>query len=107
MVKLWVDDMRQPPNDTWYRAFSTESALSFLLKFGEDFDDSILISLDHDAGEWAVYGGDYINILNKLEELNPPCLPHCIFHFHSMNPVGVENMRRIVFHNDWRYTPVF
>ena len=24
------------------------------------------------------------------------------FHFHSMNPVGVENMRRIIEHNRWQ-----
>ena len=57
-----------------------------------------LIDLDHDAGEFASDGGDYINILNWLEETgrNYP------IRIHSMNPVGVENMRRIIERNGWR-----
>ena len=57
-----------------------------------------LIDLDHDAGEFASDGGDYINILNWLEETGRS-YPICI---HSMNPVGVENMRRIIERNGWR-----
>ena len=57
-----------------------------------------LIDLDHDAGEFASDGGDYINILNWLEETGRS-YPICI---HSMNPAGVENMRRIIERNGWR-----
>ena len=56
-----------------------------------------VIDIDHDAGEYAQLGGDYIKLLDWLEETgrNYP------IHIHSMNPVGVENMRRIIKRNGW------
>ena len=56
-----------------------------------------LIDIDHDAGEYAQYGGDYIKLLDWLEETgrNYP------IRIHSMNPVGVQNMRAIIQRNGW------
>lgn len=56
-----------------------------------------LIDMDHDAGDYAKDGGDYIKLLDWLEETgrNYP------INIHSMNPVGVENMRRIIEKNGW------
>ena len=56
-----------------------------------------LLDLDHDAGDYAADGGDYIEILNWLEKTgrNYP------IRLHSANPVGVENMRRIIKRNGW------
>ena len=56
-----------------------------------------LIDIDHDAGDYVNDGGDYINLLNWLEQTgrNYP------IKIHSMNPVGVENMRRIIKRNGW------
>lgn len=60
--------------------------------------DIQLIDIDHDAGEYADDGGDYIKLLDWLEETgrNYP------IHIHSMNPVGVANMRRIIERNGWK-----
>ena len=57
-----------------------------------------LIDIDHDAGEYAKMGGDYIRLLDWLEATgrNYP------IRIHSQNPVGVENMRRIIQRNGWR-----
>ena len=57
-----------------------------------------LIDIDHDAGDYAYDGGDYIKLLDWLEETgrNYP------IRIHSMNPVGVENMRRIIERNGWK-----
>lgn len=57
-----------------------------------------LIDIDHDAGDYARDGGDYINLLNWLEETgrNYP------IHIHSANPVGIANMRRIIKRNGWK-----
>ena len=56
-----------------------------------------LIDIDYDAGDYAKDGGDYIKLLDWLEETgrNYP------IHIHSINPVGVENMRRIIERNGW------
>ena len=57
-----------------------------------------LIDIDHDAGEYFQYGGDYIKLLDWLEETgrNYP------IHIHSANPVGIANMRRIIKQNGWK-----
>ena len=56
-----------------------------------------LIDIDHDAGVYAQQGGDYIKLLDWLEETgrNYP------IRIHSMNPVGVANMRAIIQRNGW------
>lgn len=56
-----------------------------------------LIDIDHDAGGYAKDGGDYIKLLDWLEETgrNYP------IRIHSMNPVGVQNMRAIIQKNRW------
>lgn len=62
------------------------------------------ISLDHDSGIYHYRGGDYIEFLNWLEKKNIECgwtVP-TIFFLHSMNPVGVANMRRIIERNGWK-----
>jgi hypothetical protein len=57
-----------------------------------------LIDIDHDAGIYARHGGDYIKLLDWLEETgrNYP------IRIHSMNPVGVQNMRAIIQRNGWK-----
>ena len=57
-----------------------------------------LLDLDHDAGDYAFGGGDYIRILDWLEETgrNYP------IRIHSANPVGVANMRAIIQQNNWK-----
>ena len=56
-----------------------------------------IIDIDHDAGDYVRFGGDYIKLLDWLEETGRS-YP---IHIHSMNPVGVENMRRIIQRNGW------
>lgn len=57
-----------------------------------------LIDIDHDAGEYAQYGGDYIKLLDWLEETGRD-YP---IRIHSMNSVGCANMRRIIERNGWK-----
>ena len=107
-MKLWVDDVRCAPKGyTWAR--SVHEAIS-MIKLRESWTgfpppcidaEPIfpfeLIDIDHDAGEYAVDGGDYIKLLDWLEETGRK-YP---IRIHSMNPVGVENMRRIIRKNNW------
>lgn len=64
-------------------------------------DDTILINLDHDSGDYFDDGGDYIKILDWLEEEGIVDIGY-FFHLHTMNVVGAENMRRIIKRNKWR-----
>lgn len=101
-MKLWIDDIRQAPEDYLWCKSVNESIE--LIKFCErlqkyTFDRKILefIDIDHDAGDYANDGGDYIKLLDWLEETGRS-YP---IHIHSMNTVGVENMRRIIQRNGW------
>ena len=64
-------------------------------------DDTILIDLDHDSGDYFDDGGDYIKILDWLEEKGIVDTRY-FFRLHTMNPIGAENMRRIIKRNKWR-----
>ena len=104
-IVLWIDDTRQPPSEEgyiWCKGVN-EAKLGIMIrenKIYKTFKNSeqiIMIDLDHDAGDYAFDGGDYIELLEWLEETgrNYP------IHIHSMNPVGIQNMRRIIERNGW------
>lgn len=97
-MKIWVDDIRPAPEDfVWCK--TTDQAKNNIKLCLMAHISIELIDLDHDAGDYnkSYYGGDYINILNWLEEnnINIP------IRIHSMNPVGVQNMRAIIQRNGW------
>lgn len=123
-MKLWVDDMRPVPdgyilcksvNETKSLIERCESTVAkaeelahkeFLKRNYKNRNSFYqvakryeieLIDVDHDAGDYANDGGDYIKLLDWLEETgrNYP------IRIHSMNPVGIENMRRIIQRNNW------
>ena len=124
-MKLWVDDVRPAPegyvwcesvNEAKESILQSEQSVTELrgmwralkaihtpedrLKVWTSFiEEEIIeiIDLDHDAGDFVSDGGDYIKLLDWLEETgrNYP------IRIHSMNPVGVENMRRIIQRNGW------
>ena len=99
-MKLWVDDVRPAPNGyIWLK--SVNQAKKYIEENEahpfEYFSLIELIDIDHDAGDYAYDGGDYIKLLDWLEETGRS-YP---IRIHSMNPVGVENMRRIIQKNNW------
>lgn len=99
-MKLWIDDVRPAP-EGYFWAQTTHYAIS-IIKLCESMNEEIeLIDIDHDAGkynnEWQ-FGGDYINVLKWLEE-NHRNYP---IRLHSMNPVGIQNMRAIIEYNGWK-----
>lgn len=117
-MKLWIDDVRPAP-EGYLWAKTVDIAKDYikcyeLFRSGklEEFEEftmsweyvpmshmigNLMIDIDHDAGEYAQYGGDYIKLLDWLEKTgrNYP------IHIHSMNPVGVANMRAIIQRNGW------
>ena len=106
-MKLWVDDVRPAPdgyavchsvNEAKETIRLAESFCFYNPTTGEERRVKIeLIDIDHDAGNYAADGGDYIRFLDWLEETGRS-YP---IRIHSMNPVGVENMRRIIQRNGW------
>lgn len=100
MIKIWIDDVRPAPEGyVWCKSVNDAITEIIYDELNIEYEGEIyLISLDHDAGDYASDGGDYIRLLDWLEETgrNYP------IHIHSMNPVGIANMRRIIERNGWK-----
>ena len=109
-MKIWLDDVRPAPDGyVWCKSVNKAKSTiakmenenrkikeeSWGLKF--DLTELEVIDMDHDAGDFVSEGGDYIKLLDWLEGTgrNYP------IRIHSMNPVGVANMRKIIQKNGW------
>ena len=101
-MKLWIDDVRTAPEGyVWAKTVNQAKSIIRIedgLKVTGCSDGVELIDIDHDAGDYSRFGGDYIRLFDWLEETgrNYP------IRIHSMNPVGAENMRAIIKRNGWR-----
>ena len=112
-MKLWIDDVRPAP-EGYVWCHSVYRAMKEIQLFENRKEEMLdewdfppaeiwnmtieVIDIDHDAGEYVQYGGDYIKLLDWLEETGRD-YP---IHIHSQNPVGVQNMRAIIQKNGWR-----
>lgn len=98
VLRLWIDDVRPAPDGyIWLR--SVDEARIFIgVSENHRLKKIELIDIDHDAGKYVADGGDYIKLLDWFEETgrNYP------IRIHSMNPVGVQNMRAIIQRNGWK-----
>lgn len=101
-MKLWIDSVKPAPAGyVWCKSVNeAKQEISYVdgaVYFGED-DTIELIDIDYDAGDFACDGGDYILLLDWLEETgrNYP------IRIHSMDSVGVANMRAIIERNGWK-----
>lgn len=108
-MKIWIDDVRPAPNDYEYIWAKSVDEAKLEIK-NIEFYSSVesgkwlaitLIDIDHDAGDYAEDGGDYIKLLDWLEETgrNYP------IRIHSMNVVGRMNMLAICERNGWTVIP--
>ena len=79
MMKLWVDDLRDAPDDSWTVARTSAEAIELLVKRGHE---CLEVSLDHDLG-----GDDTTRpvVLWMCENVYPRDI-----HVHTANPVGRE-----------------
>ncbi len=98
-MKLFVDDERQPPDDTWMVVRDGKEAIGTLLamsssafnpKSGMQIFPATLcevLSLDHDLGENVPTGYD---VAAWLEEavFTQGVVPPMLLRVHSANPVG-------------------
>ena len=95
-MKLWIDDMRPAPEGyVWFKTVNEVKEWLGRIEYTYGVE---LIDIDHDAGDYACDGGDYIKLLDWLGETgrNYP------IRIHSQNIVGVQNMRRIIQRNGWK-----
>lgn len=107
-MKIWIDDLRPAPIGYYWIKSVNEAiaAIELIESFSVYFPSSgetrratvELLDLDHDAGDFACDGGDYIKILDWMEETGRS-YP---IRFHTANPVGRQNMLAICQKNNWK-----
>lgn len=96
-IYIYIDDMRQPliPNALWVKSY--DEAIAALIDITDlmDIDDSIslVMDFDHDLGERKT-GYDIAKWLIDNGYIGK-------FRIHSMNPVGVNNIRQLLKHYGW------
>lgn len=90
--KLWVDDLRSPPDDSWIWSLTSANTIDTLMLTTESFK---IMSLDHDLG-----GDDTTRPIILWLCENPTYWPDQV-HCHSANPVGREWIEKMI----ERYAP--
>lgn len=94
-IKVWVDDIRPAPEGyLWIK--STNEFVKFIDDNG--ISNIEVFDFDHDAGDYASDGGDYIKCLDYLEFIGADGIKVRV---HSANPVGVAKMKAIIKKNQW------
>lgn len=82
-MKVWLDDVRTPPDDTWQWAKTSDEAIAFLR-----YESVSIISLDHDLGLYD--DGKKVARFITTMKVRPATI------IHSMNPVGAKAMSDIL-----------
>ncbi len=94
-IRIWLDDLRPAPQG-YIWCHSVNEAKQLILSLNGNTRIAV-IDCDHDLGDYAYDGGDGIKLLDWLAE-NEWYYPIAL---HTMNPVGRENMRRLI-HRYWK-----
>jgi hypothetical protein len=94
-MKIWLDDLRDPPDDSWQVARDYDQFVNLCWAAKQAHYPLDLVSFDHDLGEDSADGYSCIKILALPEfcEIYPLNIE-----VHSANPVGREN---IIKYDEW------
>src|SRR5690606_30209127 len=90
-IKLFLDDVRDPPDDSWILCRTPRSFRHFVRHYWDDLE---VVSLDHDLGEDVESGYDVVCSIERMaydrDGVNFEILVH------SQNPVGRANIERAI-----------
>lgn len=88
--KIFLDDIRDPPDSSWTVARSYDAAVALLEQGWPE-----MISFDHDLGEDRT-GFDFAKYLVELD-LDSGTMPvNFQFQVHSANPIGRQNIEGLL-----------
>lgn len=95
MKRLWIDDLRPPPDDTWDWAKSSAEAFDLM-----DMQEYDLVSFDHDLGgdDTSMPVAKWIEEQAYEGKMQPPK-----WAIHSANPVGRQNLEAALISADRRW----
>ena len=92
MQKLWIDDLRDPPDNRWVVAVTLEEAIDFIRDYG--LPD--VISFDHDLGGEDITMRVVHFIVESYLDGKLEVPDGFLFRVHSANVVGAENIRSLM-----------
>lgn len=97
-MKIWLDDIRTPPDESWTWC---KSAQEFEKTFVHHFHEIFEISFDHDLASFNSLTGDEItgyHCLCMVEKFARHNIDWTIpkMHVHSANPVGAQRMLKVI-----------
>lgn len=90
-MKIYLDDIRLAPKD-FVLVHSVNEAITLIQKAEQKGECIELIDCDHDLGDYFSDGGDGIKLLDWLCERQT----YYPIALHTANPVGRENMLRLI-----------
>lgn len=100
-TKLWIDDVREPPDETWHWVKTSDDAIKIMLVgvyAGEPFRE---ISFDHDLGG----DDDAYNVATMIEDYaHQDYLARVKWSIHSANPVGRARIQAALMSADRYWT---
>jgi hypothetical protein len=95
-MKLYIDDIRPLPDDSWTLARTYDEAISLIEQHGDAIE---VVSFDHDLGDWGngpVERTGYTAVLHVVQmKMDGKPIPKS-FRVHSANPVGCERMLGVI-----------
>ena len=80
--KLYLDDIRNPEDNSWVICRSSIQALNYIKNYGQPY----FISFDHDLGEQDTTM-EFLKCL--VDIIEQPTFDYVV---HSANPVGAQNI---------------
>lgn len=91
--KLFIDDERFPATDDWVIVRSSQEAIAMIIEYGMPY----FISFDHDLGGEDTTIRVIRWIIDSFLDGNLEIHPDFDFYVHSQNPIGAENIRKLMF----------
>lgn len=93
MIWIYLDDVRETPGDRfWQRTYSVNQTRDIIQSYERvGLNESFVISLDHDLGEYSKDGGDAIELVKWLIDTGRTG-ENITLEFHTSNVVGLTNM---------------
>jgi hypothetical protein len=93
-MKIWLDDLRQPPDHSWHWCTSIEGVKPLIVRYSGEIE---AMSLDNDLGEGQEEGRRLVLWMAENDEW-----PDCDITIHSANVVAGPYMQAMID----RYKPV-
>jgi len=90
--KLFIDDERFPATDDWVIVRSSQEAIAMIIEYGMPH----FISFDHDLGGEDTAIRVIRWIIDSFLDGNLEIHPDFDFYVHSQNPIGAENIRKLM-----------